>query len=201
MSFWDDRYSRDEYVFGEAPNAFLASQAAHLPSSGKALAIADGEGRNGVWLAEQGLDVLSVDASPVGLEKAQRLAEKRGVPLETRLLDISAYDWPAESFDVVAGIFFQFAGPDLRDAIFAGIIRTLRPGGVLILQGYGPRQLEYRTGGPGILENLYTEALLAEKFSALEILHLGDHDSAVAEGSAHVGMSHLVDLVARKRGQ
>jgi hypothetical protein len=72
---------------------------------------------------------------------------------------------------------------------------------VLILQGYGPRQLEYRTGGPGILENLYTEALLAEKFSALEILHLGDHDSAVAEGSAHVGMSHLVDLVARKRGQ
>lgn len=201
MSFWDDRYSRDEYVFGEAPNAFLAAQAAHLPPSGKALAIADGEGRNGVWLAEHGLDVLSVDASPVGLEKAQRLTHKRGVPLETRLLDISAYDWPDESFDVVAGIFFQFAGPDLRDAIFAGIIRALRPGGVLILQGYGPRQLEYRTGGPGILENLYTEALLAEKFSALEILHLGDHDSAVAEGSAHVGMSHLVDLVARKRSQ
>lgn len=198
MSFWDDRYSRDEYVFGEAPNAFLAAQGHLLPKSGKALAIADGEGRNGVWLAEQGLDVLSIDASPVGLEKARKLAAKRGVSIETRLLDIAAYEWPPVSFDVVAGIFFQFAGPDLRDAIFAGMERALKPGGVLILQGYGPRQLEYKTGGPGISENLYTQALLAEKFAALDIVHLADHDSAVAEGSAHVGMSHLVDMVARK---
>lgn len=200
MSFWDDRYSRDEYVFGEAPNAFLAAQIDHLPKSGKALAIADGEGRNGVWLAEQGLDVVSIDASPVGLDKAKKLAARRAVPLKTHLLDISDYDWPAERFDVVAGIFFQFAGPELRDAIFAGMIETLKPGGLLILQGYGPRQLEYKTGGPGILENLYTEALLAEKFAALEILHLGDRDGEVAEGSAHVGKSHLVDLVGRKAG-
>lgn len=200
MSFWDDRYSRDEYVFGEAPNAFLAAQSHLLPESGKALAIADGEGRNGVWLAEQGLDVLSLDASPVGLEKAKKLAAKRRVRLSTKLLDISDYDWPAERFDVVAGIFFQFAGPELRDTIFAGMIETLKPGGLLILQGYGPRQLEYKTGGPGILENLYTEALLAEKFAALEILHLGDRDGEVAEGSAHVGKSHLVDLVGRKAG-
>lgn len=200
MSFWDDRYSRDEYVFGEAPNAFLAAQSFLLPASGKALAIADGEGRNGVWLAEQGLDVVSIDASPVGLDKAKRLAAKRGVSLKTHLLDIADYDWPGERFDVVAGIFFQFAGPELRDAIFAGMIETLKPGGLLILQGYGPRQLEYKTGGPGILENLYTEALLAEKFAALDILHLSDHDSEVAEGSAHVGLSHLVDLVARKAG-
>jgi len=198
MSFWDDRYSRDEYVFGEAPNAFLAAQDHLLPKSGKALAIADGEGRNGGWLAEQGLDVLSLDASPVGLEKAKKLAAKRRVKLSTKLLDISDYDWPAERFDVVAGIFFQFAGPELRDTIFAGMIETLKPGGLLILQGYGPRQLEYKTGGPGILENLYTEALLAEKFAALEILHLGDRDGEVAEGSAHVGKSHLVDLVGRK---
>lgn len=200
MSFWDDRYSRDDYLFGEAPNAFLAAQSHLLPKSGKVLSIADGEGRNGVWLAEQGLDVVSMDASPVGLDKAKKLAGKRGVLLKTYLLDISDYDWPSERFDVVAGIFFQFAGPDLRDTIFAGMVQTLKPGGLLILQGYGPRQLEYKTGGPGILENLYTEALLAEKFAALEILHLGEHDSDVAEGSAHVGLSHLVDLVARKPG-
>ena len=200
MSFWDDRYSRDDYVFGEAPNAFLATQVHRLPKSGTALAIADGEGRNGVWLAEQGLDVLSIDASPVGLDKARKLAAKRGVALKTQLLDIGTYDWPANSFDVVAGIFFQFAGPELRDAIFAGMIRTLKPGGLLIVQGYGPRQLDYKTGGPGVLENLYTEALLAEKFAALDILHLADHDGEVAEGSAHVGQSHLVDLVARKAG-
>ena len=174
MSFWDDRYSRDEYVFGEAPNAFLAAQSHLLPKSGKALAIADGEGRNGVWLAGQGLDVLSLDASPVGLEKAKKLAAKRRVKLSTKLLDISDYDWPAERFDVVAGIFFQFAGPELRDTIFAGMIETLKPGGLLILQGYGPRQLEYKTGGPGILENLYSGALLTEKFDALDILHISD---------------------------
>ena len=200
MSFWDDRYSRDEYVFGEAPNAFLAAQARLLPKAGRALAIADGEGRNGVWLAEQGLDVLSIDASSVGLEKAKKLAAKREVKLATKLLDISDYDWPTERFDVVAGIFFQFAGPELRDAIFAGMVETLKPGGLLILQGYGPRQLEYKTGGPGILENLYTETLLAEKFAALEILHLGDEDRELAEGLTHVGKSHVVDLVGRKAG-
>ncbi|MBO9587118.1 cyclopropane-fatty-acyl-phospholipid synthase family protein [Devosia sp.] len=200
MSFWDDRYSRDEYVFGEAPNAFLAAQGHLLPKSGKALAIADGEGRNGVWLAEQGLDVVSIDASPVGLDKAKKLAAKRRVPLQTHLLDIADYDWPKDRFDVVAGIFFQFAGPELRDEIFAGMIETLKPGGLLILQGYGPRQLEYKTGGPGILENLYTEALLAEKFAALEILHLSDEDRELAEGLTHVGRSHVVDLVGRKAG-
>ncbi|WP_449394996.1 SAM-dependent methyltransferase [Devosia riboflavina] len=200
MSFWDDRYSRDEYVFGEAPNAFLAAQAHLLPTAGRALAIADGEGRNGVWLAEQGLDVLSIDASPVGLDKAKKLAAKREVKLATKLLDISDYDWPTERFDVVAGIFFQFAGPELRDTIFAGMVETLKPGGLLILQGYGPRQLEYKTGGPGILENLYTETLLAEKFAALEILHLGDEDRELAEGLTHVGKSHVVDLVGRKAG-
>lgn len=198
MSFWDDRYSRDEYVFGEAPNAFLAAQAHLLPPSGSALAIADGEGRNGVWLAEQGLDVLSVDASPVGLDKARKLAAKRGVSLDAQLLDIAEYDWPAERFDVVAGIFFQFAGPDLRDAIFAGMVQTLKPGGLLIIEGYGARQLEYKTGGPGILENLYNGALLAEKFAALEILHVSDEDRELAEGLTHIGVSHVVDLVARK---
>lgn len=199
MSFWDDRYSRDEYVFGEAPNAFLAAQADRLPRSGRALAVADGEGRNGVWLAEQGLDVLSLDASPVGLDKARKLAERREVRLEAQLLDIADYDWPAEAFDVVAGIFFQFAGPQLRDAIFAGMVRTLKPDGLLIIEGYGHRQLEYKTGGPGIPENLYSGALLAEKFAALEILHLSDEDRELAEGLTHVGRSHVVDLVAQKR--
>jgi|SRR5215217_1498444 len=198
MSFWDERFSGEDYLFGETPNAFLASQADRLPKSGTALAIADGEGRNGVWLAEQGLAVTSMDASPVGQAKAQKLAERRGVAISTQLVDIAVYPWPPESFDVVAGIFFQFAGPDLRDQIFAGMARALKPGGLLIIEGYGLKQLEYKTGGPGIPENLYTEALLAEKFSALEILHLREHDTEIAEGSRHVGKSALVDLVARK---
>jgi cyclopropane fatty-acyl-phospholipid synthase-like methyltransferase len=198
MSYWDERYSTPDYLFGEEPNAFLAAQKLLLPASGSALAIADGEGRNGVWLAEQGLDVLSLDASTVGQEKAKRLADKRGVALKTQLEDIGTYDWPVAEFDVVVGIFFQFAGPALRDEIFAGMQKTLKPGGLLILEGYGVRQLEYKTGGPGMIENLYTEALLAEKFAAMEIIQLREHDSEIAEGSRHVGMSSLVDLVARK---
>jgi SAM-dependent methyltransferase len=198
MSFWDERYSTPDYLFGEEPNAFLARQKDRLPKAGTALAVADGEGRNGVWLAQQGLDVLSIDASPVGLEKARRLADKRGVAVTTQLLDIAAYDWPDARFDVIAGIFFQFAGPELRDQIFAGMKSALKPGGLLLIEGYGPRQLEYKTGGPGIPENLYTEALLAEAFAGLEIIELREYDAELSEGARHVGMSSLVDLVARK---
>lgn len=198
MSFWDERFSGEEYLFGEAPNAFLAAQAPLLPKAGTALAIADGEGRNGVWLAEQGLSVTSMDASPVGLAKAEKLASRRGVSITPQLADIATYPWPENAYDVVVGIFFQFAGPTLRDEIFAGMARALKPGGLLLIEGYGPKQLEYKTGGPGMIENLYTEALLAEKFAALDILHLSEHDAEIAEGSRHVGMSALVDLVARK---
>lgn len=197
-SFWDERYSTDDYVFGEAPNAFLASQQERLVGNRNALAIADGEGRNGVWLAEQGLAVTSIDASPVGLGKARRLADKRGVTLTTELADIADFAWPESQFDVVAGIFFQFAPPAMRDAIFAGMIRTLAPGGLLLIEGYGPKQMQYKTGGPGILDQLYTKELLADRFSVLDIIALCSYDAELAEGNRHSGVSALVDLVARK---
>lgn len=198
MSFWDQRYDRAEYVFGEAPNAFLAANAERLKGYGSALAVADGEGRNGVFLAEQGLDVLAVDASPIGLAKADQLATRRGVTLNTQCLDIGAYDWPEARFDVVAAIFIQFAPPAMRDAMFAGMVGTLKPGGLLLLEGYRPEQLGYGTGGPGQLENLYTEALLRARFGALEIISLESYDAELSEGSAHAGPSALIDLVARK---
>lgn len=198
MSFWDERFSQPGYVFGEAPNAFLARQSDRLKGYRTALSIADGEGRNGVWLAEQGLAVTSMDASPVGLEKARKLAEKRGVVLDMQLADIADYAWPDASFDVVVGIFFQFASPPLREAIFSGMIKALAPGGLLLLEGYGPKQIEYKTGGPRILENLYTEELLREHFASLDIVELRAYDAEIDEGSGHSGLSALVDLVARK---
>lgn len=200
MSYWDERYSEEGYLFGEGPNAFLARQADHLKNHRTALAIADGDGRNGVWLAEQGLAVTSIDASSVGIGKAKALATTRGVQIDAQLVDIAAYDWPENRFDVVVGIFFQFAGPALRDAIFAGMIRTIAPGGLLLIEGYGPKQLDYATGGPKEPENLYTEALLADRFSALDILELRSYDAELSEGTRHVGLSSLVDLVARKTG-
>jgi SAM-dependent methyltransferase len=195
---WEERFAVPEYVFGTEPNVFLRSQADILPKSGKALAIADGEGRNGVWLAEQGLDVLSVDFSPTALAKAQALARERGVSLRTVEADIVTWDWPSAEFDVVVGIFFQFVGPPERHRIFAGIRKALKPGGLLLLEGYGPKQLEYKTGGPSELENLYTEELLREEFVGFSELATRSYDSMMSEGIRHVGMAALVDLVARK---
>jgi SAM-dependent methyltransferase len=196
--FWDARYAVDEYVFGTAPNRFLESQAALVRPGMRALSLADGEGRNGVWLAERGVDVHAVDVSPVAIEKAKRLAAVRGVALEFEQADLLDWTWPEAAYDLVVAIFIQFAPPPERERIIEGIRRTLRPGGLLILQGYTPKQLEYRTGGPSDPENLYTAALLREWFGAWDILHLAEHEEVIAEGAHHHGMSALVDLVARK---
>ncbi len=198
MSVWNERYAGEEYHFGTEPNAFLASQRARLTPGQTCLAVADGEGRNGVWLAEQGLQVLSVDSSHVAQAKAKKLAQQRGVSMQFEQVDLMQWDWGADKFDVVAAIFIQFAPPGLREQMFARIKRCLKPGGLLLLQGYTPRQLEYRTGGPSQAENLYTEALLRKEFADMEILHLREHDSIIREGTGHSGMSALIDLVARK---
>jgi len=196
---WDARYAGDTYLFGEAPNAYLASQADRLSPGQQALALADGEGRNGVWLAEQGLHVLSLDSSATAQTKAARLAKRRGVTIDLVLADLETWRFPDSTFDVVAAIFIQFAGPALRARIFDSIKRTLKPGGLLLLEGYRPEQLTYGTGGPPIAENLYTEAMLRDAFADFEILELRAYDAVIAEGDAHRGMSALIDLTARKR--
>ncbi|HCI14912.1 MAG TPA: SAM-dependent methyltransferase [Gallionellaceae bacterium] len=198
MSIWNERYAGEHYHFGTEPNAFLVSQRSLLKPGMSCLAVADGEGRNGVWLAEQGLDVLSVDSSPVALEKAERLAAERSAKLDFELADLLNWEWPESRYDVVVGIFIQFVGPELRAQMFEGMKCSLKPGGLLLLQGYTPRQLEYRTGGPSQVENLYTEALLREAFADMEMLHLAEHESFISEGTGHHGMSALIDLVARK---
>lgn len=198
MNHWDQRYTGDTFLFGTAPNAFLLAQKHRLPPHGSALAVADGEGRNGVWLAEQGLDVLAVDASDVGLAKGRRLAAERGVTLRQQLADLAQWDFGRARYDVIAAIFIQFAAPALRDQLFAGMQAALKPGGLLLLQGYRPEQLAYATGGPSDAQSLYTEPMLREAFAALQIELLRVHDSEIHEGSGHAGMSALIDLVARK---
>ncbi|MDZ4202624.1 MAG: class I SAM-dependent methyltransferase [Gallionella sp.] len=200
MSIWDQRYAGEEYHFGTEPNAFLAAQRHLLKPGMSCLAVADGEGRNGVWLAQQGLEVLSVESSPVALDKARKLAVQRGVLVRFELADLTEWAWGEERFDAVAAIFIQFSPPGMRERMFADIKRCLKPGGILLLQGYTPRQLEYKTGGPSQVENLYTEAMLRLAFADMEILHLCEHDEHISEGSGHHGMSALIDMVARKPG-
>lgn len=198
LARWNARFASEDFVFGTRPNAFLAAQAGYLKPGLEALAIADGEGRNGVFLAKRGLKVRSVDFSPVAVAKAKRLAAREGVELAVECADLATWDWGVARFDVIAGIFFQFADAALRPLIFRRIRETLKPGGVLILQGYRPEQLAYGTGGPKQLDHLYTAAMLRDAFAGFEILHLAEHDEPLDEGSGHKGMSALVDLVARK---
>lgn len=195
---WDERYRNPEYVFGTEPNAFLASCAHLLKPDQKALAIADGEGRNSVWLASQGLEVTAFDASEVGLEKARKLAKHNKVSVDYQLAGIDDWEWTPDHFDVVAAIFIQFAPPKMRDAIFRGMQQTVKPGGLILMQGYRPEQIAYGTGGPSAREQLYTRPMLEEAFAGFEILTLETHDSTLHEGPGHDGMSALIDLVARK---
>ncbi len=195
---WQQRFAAPGYLFGTAPNAFLKNHAHLLRKGDCALAIADGEGRNGVFMAEQGLDVLSVDFSPLAQAKARKLAQERGVTLHVEQADIINWHWPEAAFDVVAAVFFQFAAPAERAKIFDGIKKTLKPGGLLLMQGYTPKQLEYKTGGPSKVENLYTRDLLEQAFGNFAALDIRTHDSVIEEGPGHGGMSALIDLVARK---
>ncbi|KAB2926247.1 MAG: class I SAM-dependent methyltransferase [Dechloromonas sp.] len=199
-SFWSERYRSvgDDYLFGTAPSRFLACRSELLGSLGDVLSVADGEGRNAVWLAEQGCRVTATEISPVALAKAARLARGRHVEVNFVQADLLAWDWPVAAFDGVIGVFIQFVGAAERQILFDAMKRALRPGGVLLLHGYTPRQLDYRTGGPSAVENLYTVAMLEAEFAGWEILELREYEESISEGSGHAGQSALIDLVARR---
>ena len=195
---WDERYTRDDYLFGTEPAAFLAAHAKLLEPGMRALVVADGEGRNSVFVAEHGVEVTAMDASPVGAAKAKRLADQRGVSVDFQVADIHEWDWTARQYDLVIGIFIQFLAPHERSAVFAELPKALQSQGRLLLHGYRPEQLEYGTGGPPVAENMYTEDILRQAFGGLEIEELRSYDAEIVEGTGHVGMSALIDLVARK---
>ena len=195
---WQDRFSGPDYAFGKEPNYFLKSCKQLLPRSGRALAVADGEGRNGVWLAEQGLNVLSIDFSPLAQAKARALAVERDMSVDFEIADVHGWNYPESEFDVVVEIFTQFSSPNERRAKWTGIRQTLNPGGLLILQGYTPKQIEYATGGPKQIQNLYTREMLEEAFADFDDLRITEEEREIHEGTSHVGMSALIGLTARK---
>lgn len=197
-NFWDARFSQPDYLFGTEPADFLIRHIHFLPPGSRVLCIADGEGRNSVWLAGQGKDVVAMDGSGVALDKARALAARKGVSVDYRQGDVALWDWDAEPFDAVVGIFFQFLTPAARALVFAGLDRAIKPGGLLMLHGYAPRQVGYGTGGPPHSENMYDLALLNDAFPGYEVLFEADYDAEVDEGRGHSGRSALVDFIARK---
>jgi SAM-dependent methyltransferase len=197
-SSWDARYAGDDYLFGTEANEFLAGCGHLLPPGSRVLCIADGEGRNSAWLAGHGCEVDAFDPSAVAVAKARRLAEERGVSVNHAVADAESWEWPDSAYDAVAAIFIQFAAPDLRRRIFDRTRAALRPGGVLLLEGYSLDQLGYGTGGPRAPEHLYTEEQLRAELGRFEIELLRSYHAEVQEGPAHSGMSALVDVVARR---
>jgi len=201
---WSARYrdAGDDYLFGIEPNRFLARRAELFAEGHTALSVADGEGRNSVWLAEQGLEVTAVEISSVAVAKAHKLAAARGVAVRFEIADILAPDWPPASmsgyFDWVVGISIQFAGPLERPRQFAAMKQAARPGGRILLQGYTPKQLEYKTGGPPEVGNLYTSEILRAEFSDWTIEELVEYEDDLEEGLGHRGRSALIGMVARK---
>lgn len=198
--FWSARYRDvgEEYLFGTAVNRFLGAHANLLRADATVLSVADGEGRNSVWLAREGMRVTATEISPVALEKARKLAAGHHVAIDFVLTDALRWDYPKNAFDFVVAIFIQFAVPQERAVIFEGMKRALKPGGYLLMQGYTPKQLEYRTGGPSAVENLYTADMLCEAFAELEIIELREYEDVLEEGAGHRGHSALIGLVARK---
>ena len=198
LETWNARFAREDFLFGEAPNAFLRRQAHRLRRGSSVLCVADGEGRNSVWLAEQGLAVTAFDFAPNAIAKARRLAQQRKVDVDYRLSDLQSWPWSAMRYDALVAIFIQFLSPQSREAAFAAMMSAVVSGGLFLLEGYRPEQVDYRTGGPPRRDHMYTREWLQSSFSGWEILALEDYDAVLHEGQAHDGMSALIDLVARK---
>lgn len=199
-AFWNDRFAAagEGFVFGRDPNDFLVREAGRLPPGSEVLSVADGEGRNSVFLAEAGHRVDALEFAPAAVAKSRQLARERQVTINLIEADVFDWAWPEAAYDAVVAIFIQFATPAQRPQLFARMMSALRPGGLLLLQGYTPKQLEYGTGGPSAVENLYTESLLLEAFAAHEIVLLRTHESVIDEGAGHKGMSALVDVVVQR---
>jgi 2-polyprenyl-3-methyl-5-hydroxy-6-metoxy-1,4-benzoquinol methylase len=197
--FWNARFDKEEFIFGKEPNEYLAEQSdQYLKPGNSVLCISDGEGRNGVWLAKQGMQVTGFDVSDIALAKAKQFAAENQVSINYSLSDTDGFAWQPNSYDAAVGIFIQFADPQMRSRIFQQVKQTLKPGGIFILQGYTPKQLEYKTGGPSLIEHLYTEEMIRELSHGFKILDLCCYEKELSEGPRHTGMSALLGLVSKK---
>ncbi len=197
---WEDRYANaGGYLFGEAPAQMLIENLWIIDGAETCLCVADGEGRNSVWLAKQGLSVTSFDLAPTAVERASALAVRSSTQLDTNVSDWEGWDW-SQTFDLVVAIFVQFVGPKERVRQFETLRRAVRPGGRLALHGYTPEQISFGTGGPPYAENMYTTELLNDAFGDWRVLRLAAYEREVQEGRGHSGQSALIDLVAQKPG-
>jgi len=197
QKMWDERYSQAEEVYGHAPNAFVVRQAARFRKGMKLLVPGDGYGRNGIWLAQQGFQVHTVDLSAVGVERARDAAKAAGAKLTIEQADLATWNWPVDQFDAVIAIFLHLP-PQVRVKVHGSMVRTIKPGGLIVLQAFSPAQLKHSSGGPRQVELLYTPAILQEDFAPATALELGEKEVQIDEGHMHRGLAAVVQAVFRK---
>jgi len=198
---WEERYGTEEYAYGKQANDFLVEQLDKIPlnntGSRRVLCLAEGEGRNAVYLAKQGYDIVAVDASSAGMQKAQRLALDNGVTIKTVVSDLAEFEIEPESYDAVVSIFCHLP-LELRQKIHAQVVKSLRPGGVFLLEAYTPDQLKFKTGGPPVAELTMKLDDLLDEIQGLDVISAIEKEREVIEGLYHTGMGAVVQLVAKK---
>jgi SAM-dependent methyltransferase len=196
-AFWDERYATPDYVFGTEPNVWLAANQSLLKPGMKALVPGDGEGRNGVWLAARGLAVTSIDASPIGIGKAEQLAAAQGVVVDFVCADLRDWPVPGPVYDLVVSAFVHIGTAD-RAAVHRKYVEALAPGGHLILEGFTPDHLGYGKGGPKVAAMMFTETQLRDEFAALDIVHLEALKTQLPASERHGGPAAVIRLLARR---
>lgn len=197
MNPWDKSYAADDYYFGTEPNDFLRQHFPVIPRGGDVLCLAEGEGRNAVFLASTGYRVVAIDKSFIGLRKADQLAATNGVRIQTVAADLAAYRINPSAWDGIVSIWFNVP-PALRAAVNRQVVVGLKPGGVLLLEAYTPAQFGRGTGGPPTADHLVTLAELGVELQGLDLVHELECDRMVHEGSGHNGLGAVVQIVARK---
>ena len=195
--FWDERFQDGEYMYGTQVNDFLQEEACLIPKNARVLMLAEGEGRNAVYLAEQGCHVRGVDFSAKGREKALKLANERNVEIEYELADLTCYPMGNSEWDAIVSIFCHLHETD-RPKLYQSVKEALKPGGLFIQEVYNQEQLEYRTGGPSEVSYLGSLTELANVFEDLEIVFARDTVREIHEGNFHVGSSSVTQFIARK---
>ena len=195
---WDRRYAEPGFAYGTEPNDFLREQAERVfPAGGEVLSLAEGEGRNAVFLAQRGFRVTGVDASPVGLEKARKLAAERGVAIETVVADLDGFDLGVARWDGVVSIWCH-TPPSLRARLHRAVVAALRPGGAFLLEAYTPAQLAHGTGGPKDVQLLMTADAVRAELAGLDLVHVEETVREIHEGAYHEGTSAVLQVLARK---
>lgn len=195
---WDKNFSNGKYIYGEDPNEFVKQMSGKIPPNSNIACLAEGEGRNAVFLAEQGHHIVAYDQSKVGLDKANQLAEKNNVNIKTETIDLTKECVPQGEYDAAILVFGHVLKKD-QQFLFQNLLNSVRSGGHVLFEVYSEKQINYKTGGPGHVEALYDPVDILKFIDQHQVLHFYYGETERYEGLNHTGLGHVIQVVIKKR--